>query len=85
MKQVQEKINKHLHRYDIEELLPPKVEEPTPVPVKGKRAKSSTKVIPESPKGKGKGNFLDKGKMTDKENTKGKGKKGMQYLNFKFA
>ena len=79
MKQVQEKINKHLHRYDVEEL-PPPIIQPTPKPVKGKRAKSSTKVIPESPKGKRKGKGVDKGKATDNENLKGKNKKGITFI-----
>ena len=51
MKQIQEKINHHFHRYDVEDLLP-LVIHPSPKPDKGKRAKSSTKVIPNSSKGK---------------------------------
>ena len=50
MKQIQNKINHHFHRYDVEDLL--LVIHPTPKPDKAKRAKSSTKVISNSSKGK---------------------------------
>lgn len=90
LKEIQERHLKKLHRYDAEETQsPPPIEEPTPKQVKGKRAKSTTKEVPESPKGKGKGKGkeAEKGKMTDKEATKGKGKgkRGAVYDNKYFA
>ena len=73
MKQVQERHLKKLHRFDTEEVPPPPVVEVlSPKQAKGKRAKSTTKEVPESPKGKGKGKEAEKGK--GKEAEKGKGK-----------
>ena len=93
MKEIQERHLTKLHKYDIEETpAPSKVEVLSPKQVKGKRAKSTTKEVLESPKGKskGKGKEPEKGKGKEPEKGKGdknatqgkgKGKRGNKFIN----